>query len=1004
MNSNDYDERWDEADRLFEAALELPVEERRMFVERSCGDDTALREKVVALLLAEERSRGFLGRSAEEALAEPSGFDTDRESLNGEEGDFATLRRIGRYRVIQEIGRGGWGTVYRAERDAGDFSQQVAIKLLRRGLDTDDVLERFRAERQILANLNHPNVARLVDGGATDDGRPYLVMELVEGVPITEYCGTRDIPLANRLRLFANVGRTVQYAHRNLVVHRDLKPSNILVTDEGEVKLLDFGIAKLIDDAAQGFGTPRTRTGFRPMTPEYASPEQVAGETITTASDVYQLGLLLYELLAGHRPHLSGRRLHDILTREEPVPPSEAVLRGSGADADARTGGRSGMEPRRLSRQLRGDLDTITLKTLRTDPERRYASVTELVEDVERYLAGQPVRARPDTWSYRARKLVRRRPGVVAVGLVLFLTGVGYGATLQSHAVGLERERDIARAERQRTELARRQANDETVRATAERDRAEVEAVRAEVAQRSAERERDRAHTEAERAERALARARVEASKAEQVTTFLTRLLGNADPASARGEQLTVRELLDRGLEDRENLPADPEVRAELIGVMAAVYQSLGLWDPALSLREEALSLQRQVHGEWHVSIMASLKALGDILFQRGDYPGAERVLDEAVAMGRVRPEYADLQVAGALESLARIYTRAGQQERGRKVTREALTIRSRNPSSDPDESAATFHALGEVLLGERDYLASLRAHQQSLEILRGAHGVDHPSVARALHFVGMQQWNTGDLDGAEKSFREGIAITRRISNLDHRRLVPSMNNLAMLLRERRSYEESERMFREVLALQIEAVGSEHPETVWLRNNLARTLTAKGEYDAAEQLFGEALSLLRRTGGPDHPNTGFLLRELAEMYAARGELDRAEQLHREALTLMRAAYGAEDLRLPEGLNHLGRVLRRRGELAAAEALHREALAIAQRTPNGDYQAARSLVELGLVQRDSGDLEGADSSLRQALEMQIRRWGVNHPSVADTRKYLRNLRDEEGKRTAAARSR
>jgi eukaryotic-like serine/threonine-protein kinase len=372
MSQNSTPERWLEVLRLFDGALELPEEQRAAFVAQAADGDAALAAEVRALLEAEERSRNFFEANAvavheaalDELVTEPPPDDGAGE---------AVPRRIGRYRVIAELGRGGWGTVYHAERDTGDFEQRVAIKVLRRGLDTDDVLARFRAEGRILARLDHPGIARLLDGGATDDGRPFLTMELVDGQPITEYCRQRSLDVAARLRLFLDVARAVEYAHRNLVVHRDLKPSNILVSADGQVKLLDFGIAKLLgDEVGEDPDTPHTRTGLRPMTPEYASPEQVRGEPITTASDVYQLGLLLYELLTGFRPYAASessadRRAESL--REEPTAPSAAVLKPADAsDAAARD---DLTAARRVGRLLRGDLDTIVLKALRRDSRHR---------------------------------------------------------------------------------------------------------------------------------------------------------------------------------------------------------------------------------------------------------------------------------------------------------------------------------------------------------------------------------------------------------------------------------------------------------------------------------------------------------------------------------------------------------------------------------------------------------------------------------------------------------
>jgi eukaryotic-like serine/threonine-protein kinase len=613
-----------------------------------------------------------------------------------------------------------------------------------------------------------------------------------------------------------------------------------------------------------------------------------------------------------------------------------------------RATGRSDMEPRRLSRRLRGDLDTITLKALRTDPERRYTSVADLVEDVERYLAGQPVRARPDTWGYRATKLVRRRPGAVAAGMALILAGGVYTATLRVHTERLASERD--------------------------------------------------------RAEAALDRARVETSKAEQVTTFLTRLFENADPANARGDQLTVREVLDRGLDDQDNLPVDREVRAELLSVMAGVYHSLGMYDASLSLAQEALALRRQAHGEHHRSVVSDLHSVGRALLSKGDNVGAAQAFRQAMATGRPLLGDADILLANTLESLSAALRVSGAAAtiEAREAVQEALAIRSRIPSTDPLETAARLHTLGDLLAKEWDHLGALRADEEALTILRGVHGDNHPTVADALHRVAVHQRDAGDVEAAESTFREAITLKQRVLGPEHPGLVSSMNNLGMLLRERRNYEDSERIFREVLELQSRALGPEHPQTVWVRSNLARTLAARGEYDAAERLFGEALSLLHRTGGPDHPNTGHLLLYLAEVYAARGDLARAVEVHRDALARLRAAYGDDHPSLITGINLLGSVLRTKSQLVEAEALHRAAYSAAQKQRRGDSRhAAVSLVNVGLVQRDSGDLEGAASSLRRALEMQIRMWGERHPEVDDTREYLRDLLVLRGNGTATS---
>jgi non-specific serine/threonine protein kinase/serine/threonine-protein kinase len=412
----------------------------------ACGGDSALREEAEKLLAHHTAAGSYLDESPFEILPRLH----DVSSVLGQ--------KFGPSRVTEEIGGGGMGVVYKAVRDDEQYERKVAIKLIKRGMDSEAILRRFVVERQILANLNHPNVARLLDGGITEDGRPYFVMEYIEGEPIDRYCAARKLATAERLKLFRIVCKPVQYAHQNLVVHRDIKPSNILVTADGTPKLLDFGIAKLLQSDT-GFGADLTATELRVMTPEYASPEQVRGEPITTASDIYSLGVLLYELLTGRRPYHFKSHLPEevrrVISEAEPEKPSAAVSRPKGpadmgADHSTSTSPEDGVEtrgvaPQRLSRRLRGDLDKIVLKALRKEPLRRYTSVEQFSEDIRRHLEGLPVSAQNDTFKYRTQKFVRRHSaGVLAASLVVVALIGGMAATLW--------QARVARAERAKAE------------------------------------------------------------------------------------------------------------------------------------------------------------------------------------------------------------------------------------------------------------------------------------------------------------------------------------------------------------------------------------------------------------------------------------------------------------------------------------------------------------------------------------------------------------------------
>ena len=432
-------ERWRRMAQVLDVALSREPAEWGAVLDERCSGDPELRREVEALLRRVDRAGTFL-EHLPPAVAAAIVAEVDARNAPPLEG-----RRIGPYRLVREIGRGGMSRVFLAERADGQFVQQVAIKLLRPGLDSEIDQGRFRAERQILASLDHPNIARLLDGGLTDDEQPYLVMEYVDGEPIDAYCDRRGLPIAGRIRLFLEVARATEHAHRSLVIHRDLKPSNILVTADGTVKLLDFGLAKLLEPGAAPVAAPTTRTGHRWMTPEYAAPEQILGTQISTLTDVYQLGAVLYELLAGRRAfgerEVSLHQLEEMVLRSEPPPPSAAWPPG---------------DPRQKA--LRGDLDAIVLKTLRKEPERRYPSAAAIADDLQRFRQGRPVLARPDSAGYRIRKFVgRNRTAVVAgtLALVALLASTGFAVYQRREA---ERQRDEARAQRDRALYEQRHA------------------------------------------------------------------------------------------------------------------------------------------------------------------------------------------------------------------------------------------------------------------------------------------------------------------------------------------------------------------------------------------------------------------------------------------------------------------------------------------------------------------------------------------------------------------
>ena len=880
------DARRRDAESLFERALDVdPGERRDWLIGATCGD-AELRAEVESLLEAHERAEGVLER------ADPLRLTT--ASLVGAS-PVLPGARLGRYRIVQEIGRGGMSTVYRAERADGQFQQAAAVKIVRAGPYDEDLRRRLLTERQILASLDHPDIARLLDGDLTPDGRPYLVMEHVEGLPIDGYCDRGRLTVTERLRLFCRVVRAVHHAHRNLVVHRDLKPSNVLVTPEGQPKLLDFGIARILGPAPVEEASPVTRPGFLPMTPEYASPEQVRGEVLTTASDVYSLGVVLYELLCGHRPYAfaggSPREVVEAVCGREPEPPSRCLRAGEGficargrrsAATPAAVAAARRSSPERLERRLRGDLDAIALKALRKEASERYDSAENLARDIERHRDGLPVEAYRTSRLYRARKFVRRhRAGTLAAAVTFlsFLVGAAAAAWQAAEARG-------------------------------ERDRA------------------DAARTEAEAA---LERAR-------DVTGALEEILKTSDPwAPGFRDTTTARALLNLGLARVESLEGQPGVQAGLLDVLARVRTSHGGLAEAESLAHRSLALRRQSLGEDHPEVAASLNTMGDIARQRGHYHEAEALHREALDLQvrRLGPEHPD--VAGTLTDLASQIP--GQRPEREELSRQAVAIRRASLGADHPLVAADLMVLGSILRNGGRPEEAEASYREALEIRRKVLGPEHPKVAETMvHLADLMQKYGDRTMSAESLYRQALDMQRRALGEGHPARVHALGSLASLLSGRGEHAAAERLLREGLEIRRAAFGPQHRAVAEGLGQLAHELRRQGRFGEAERLLRESLALWREAVGPDHFAVSGALSGIADVLVDQKRYDEAEALYLEALEIRRQAMGEEDAMVGLTLGSLGRVHALREEYARAESLYHRALDLflperTQRNPN-----------------------------------------------------------------------
>src|SRR6266436_4701565 len=743
-----------------------------------------------------------------------------------EEGD-----RIGPYRVLRTLGVGGMGEVFLAERADAEFEQQVAIKVVYGGAVARNVQSRLKIERQILAQLDHPNIAHLLDGGSLPDGTAYIVMEYVDGVPIDAFCDSNRLDIVARLKLFQTVCAAVHYAHQNLIVHRDLKPSNILVTAAGAPKLLDFGIAKLLDERQAGHHTLAvTQADIRVMTPDHASPEQIRGQAITTSSDVYVLGVLLYKLLAGTGPFvIPSMRLTDIERAicEKDPPPSHTVIT-AGSDtlsvAEARNTTAS-----RLRRTLRGDLDNIVLMAMRKEPERRYGSSQQMASDIQRHLEGKPVIARRDTLSYRSAKFVRRHwlPVTAGAGMAFLILAFATTTYIQS------------------------------LRIAAERDR---------VAEQ-------RAMAEGERA------------RAEEVSSFLVNLFKLSDPQENRGNQVTARELLDSGAKRLQaGLQEQPATKSALLSTVGAVYDSLGQYNVALPILTESLALQPGSHDK---SRIATLLELGNARSHASDLNGAEAPLQEALHLSQSEFGAASEETGRALWALGQLRYRQDRLVDAKDLYNRSLNILETTGAPATDVSAL-LDDLAQVYAGEQQWALAKQTYERALEVDRRVLGDDHPRVAMRLNNLAVVAQNIGDLKLAESLFRDAIRRDERAYGDQHPETGAGRSNYGLLLQREGRLAEAEPLLRSAFDVVLKLYGPNNYNVAYARVSLAMLLHDKGDLPAAENEFRQALAVYDKSLPADHQYRASALMHFARLLVDRGKPDEALAKSNESLNIWNA--------------------------------------------------------------------------------------------------------------------
>jgi eukaryotic-like serine/threonine-protein kinase len=894
---------------LAEAAARNSPTERAAYLDDVCRGDEPLRVEVEKLLQAHEQAEGFLEQSAIPAFAADLS-----PGITEKTGD-----RIGPYKLLEPIGEGGCGVVYMAEQEQ-PIRRRVALKVIKLGMDTQSVIARFEAERQALALMDHPNIARVLDAGTTDTGRPYFVMELVRGIKITDYCEQNHLSTEERLNLFVQVCHALQHAHQKGIIHRDIKPSNILVTlQDGQPvpKVIDFGIAKATDQRL----TDRTLfTAFEQFlgTPAYMSPEQAQMSTqdIDTRSDIYALGVLLYEMLIGKPPFdpkelvsagLDGMRR--IIQEEEPKRPSTRLSGLAVADQTTVAKCRQS-EPPQLIHRLRGDLDWIVMRCLEKDRTRRYETANNLAEDVQRHLNKEPVMARPPSRLYQFQKLVQRNKITFAAGgLVTAALVVGLGFSLWTQA----KER-----------VARRQAL---------------------VAE---------------------GKAQAEAGKSQQVAQFLKDMLRGVGPSMALGRDTTMlREILDKTSERvGQDLHDHPEVEAELRMTLGEVYEALGQFDKAEAMFQVVIKLQRALWGNRHTNVADSLDRLGwELLSRRVKVEESEPLLQEAFTIRTNLLGAEHVQVAASQCHLGVLRLWQVKTREGEMLVRQSLATRRRLLGDQSLEVAESLTGLGQAL-------TDLNRGAQAETFLREAMAIQTrlfpderavPDAGNTQFWLGLALRRQGKLDQAEAVFRKAVALRRELLGVDHPNVAVAMEGLANVLVAGTRVEEATTVAREALGLSRKNLGERHPTTAFCWEELGLALRKAGKFAESESAYREALAFWDNQG---HINADIVRTSLEAVLRQQGKLAQIEDLAREAVVVIRKTGSAE--RLVTALLHLGVILSQHNHAAEAEISLREALTVTQSWPSSNIIVRNSLLLAQLLLQQGRETE-VETMLDRVLE-------------------------------------
>lgn len=835
-------QQWDHLSNIIDTALELSEKERSSYIERECRGKPDMKREVTELLRAIDQS------GAESYLEDLNDYPRHlaREISETEMETFSSSligTPVDNYEIVDLIGHGGMGSVFLAERSDKSITQKVALKLLRRGMDTPSNIARFRRERNILAKLDHPNIARLLDGGMTEDNLPYLVMEYVEGAPLYTYCDEHQLSVEERLDLFKDICDAVQQAHNNAIIHRDLKPSNILVTEDGVVKILDFGIAKIAEpkdpDNTELF---ETRTGARILTPAYATPEQLSHSPITTKTDIYALGTLLYELLAGVHPfELEGKKfneIEDLIRHKTPPSPADRFKNMDTVDRQA-AGKCRNTSPEVVQKKLRGDLGAIVMKALRKDPDGRYNTVSQLLEDLRRRENSLAIIAREDTFSYKVSKFsqrYRKELTSAAAVLLLFTVMVAY------YTFQLSRERNEAR---------------------------------------------------------------IEAQKAQQVSSFLTSLFRAGNPTYHPADTVTAATLLKRGKKRLKSLDNQPEVRAQLSTVIGSAYLELGKFNQARPLIEQSQKLGKKLFGPASLEYAEALKSHGILQRKMGNFAKAESLQQKGQSIYQNSSDATHLTLAGSLNELGWTVYELGNYGRADSLYLKALRQIEKSPKPAEKIRAHILINRSSVLRKMGDLDKAERFARKALSIRKRKFGEIHPHVGMAYNDLGLILDSQGNNKQADSLYHRGLSISQRLYDTPHPDISTTLYNIGSLYREQKKYKKALDYLSRSLDMERQILGNTHPTIAITLSQLASVAREMEKFKKAARWSHRALSIRKEKLPNIHPKIATAYHDLGLIMHEWGKTNRADSLYHKSLEVERQLHTVPNEGIAATFNNMG---------------------------------------------------------------------------------------------------